>query len=64
VPVFLVQGEEDLLTPPAVTRAYFERLSAPRKQLVTVPRAGHDPNGPLLAAQWQLLRTQVLPLTR
>lgn len=64
VPVFLVQGEEDLLTPPTVTRAYFERLSAPRKQLVTVPRAGHDPNGPLLAAQWQLLRTQVLPLTR
>lgn len=64
VPVFLVQGEEDLLTPPAVTRAYFERLSAPRKQLVTVPRAGHDPNGPLLAAQWQLLREQVLPLTR
>lgn len=64
VPVFLVQGEEDLLTPPSVTRAYFERLSAPRKQLVTVPRAGHDPNAALLAAQWQLLQTQVLPLTR
>lgn len=64
LPVFLVQGEEDLLTPPAVTRAYFERLSAPRKQLVTVPRAGHDPNGPLLEAQWQLLRQAVLPLAR
>ena len=64
VPVFLVQGEEDLLTPPDVTRAYFERLSAPRKQLVTVPRAGHDPNAALLAAQWQLLQVQVLPLTR
>lgn len=64
LPVFLVQGEEDLLTPPAVTRAYFERLSAPRKQLVTVPRAGHDPNGPLLQAQLQLLRQAVLPLAR
>lgn len=64
LPVFLVQGEEDLLTPPAVTRAYVERLTAPRKVLVTVPRAGHDPNGPLLEAQLHVLREQVLPLTR
>lgn len=64
LPVFLVQGEEDLLTPPAVTRAYFDRIEAPRKKLVTVPRAGHDPNGPLLDAQYRLLTTEVLPLTR
>lgn len=64
LPVFLVQGEEDLLTPPAVTRAYFDRIDAPRKKLVTVPRAGHDPNGPLLEAQYRLLKSEVLPLTR
>ncbi|WP_457419038.1 alpha/beta fold hydrolase [Roseateles sp. P5_E7] len=64
LPVFLVQGEEDLLTPPAVTRAWFDRIQAPRKQLVTVPRAGHDPNGPLLDAQLKLLRDEMLPLAR
>ena len=55
LPVFLVQGEEDLLTPPAVTNAYFDRIAAPRKKLVTVPRAGHDPNAPLLEAQYRVL---------
>ena len=64
VPVFLLQGEEDLLTPPAATRAYFDRLEAPSKQLVMVPKAGHDPNGPMLAAQHRLLLNDVLPLTR
>ncbi len=62
LPVFLVQGEEDLLTPPRITRAWFDRLTAPRKKLVTVPRAGHDPNGPLLDAQFKLLTDEVLPL--
>ncbi|MFG6412643.1 alpha/beta fold hydrolase [Roseateles sp. DC23W] len=64
LPVFLVQGAEDLLTPPTVTRAWFDRLDAPRKQLVTVPRAGHDPNGPLLDAQLRVLKDGVLPLVR
>jgi pimeloyl-ACP methyl ester carboxylesterase len=64
LPVFLVQGEEDLLTPPAVTRAWFDRIEAPSKKLVTVPRAGHDPNGPLLEVQYRLLRDEVIPLTR
>ncbi|MEO6281594.1 serine aminopeptidase domain-containing protein [Roseateles sp.] len=64
LPVFLVQGEEDLLTPPAVTQAYFDRIEAPHKKLVTVPRAGHDPNGPLLDAQLKVLKDDVLSLTR
>lgn len=62
LPVFLVQGEEDLLTVPAVTQAWFDRIEAPRKQLVTVPRAGHDPNGPLLDAQLRVLKEEVMPL--
>jgi len=64
LPVFLVQGEEDLLTPPAVTQAWLERIAAPRKLLVTVPRAGHDPNGPLLDAQLRVLTVAVLPQLR
>lgn len=64
LPVFLIQGEQDLLTPPAVTQAWFDGIQAPRKKLVTVPRAGHDPNGPLLEAQLRLLRDEVIPLTR
>lgn len=64
LPVFLIQGEEDLLTPPAATQAWFDLLTTPRKQLVRVPRAGHDPNAPWLAAQYRVLKDDVLPLTR
>ncbi|RZJ12630.1 MAG: alpha/beta fold hydrolase [Rubrivivax sp.] len=64
LPVFLIQGDEDLLTPPSATQAYFDRITAPSKKLVRVPRAGHDPNGPWLAAQYRVLKEDVLPLTR
>ncbi|WP_218145975.1 alpha/beta fold hydrolase [Massilia timonae] len=55
LPVHLVQGKEDLLTEPQVTRRWFESISAPDKSLVEAPRAGHDPNVPLIDAQKQVL---------
>jgi pimeloyl-ACP methyl ester carboxylesterase len=55
LPVYLVQGKEDLLTEPKVTRRFFEAITAPDKAMVEVPRAGHDPNGPLIDAQRQVL---------
>ncbi|WP_374583352.1 alpha/beta fold hydrolase [Pseudoduganella sp.] len=61
LPVYLVQGERDLLTSAAVTRRYFERIQAPRKELVLVPRAGHDPNQPLMDAQFNVLEQRVRP---
>lgn len=59
--VYLLQGTEDLLTPPEVTQSYSDSLQAPDKALVLVPLAGHDPNEPMLAAQWQVLKERVLP---
>ncbi len=61
LPVYLVQGEQDLLTSQAVTRRYFAQLKAPRKEMVVVPRAGHDPNGPLMEAQFKMLEQRVRP---
>ncbi|HEX8365899.1 MAG TPA: alpha/beta hydrolase [Allosphingosinicella sp.] len=55
IPVFLVQGSEDLLTVPGVSRRYFEYLTAPTKSFVLVPRAGHDPNPAMLDAVRSLL---------
>ncbi|OYU44148.1 MAG: proline iminopeptidase, partial [Burkholderiales bacterium PBB4] len=62
LPVFLVQGTEDLLTPLRVTQPYFDSIEAPTKALVLVPLAGHDPNAPTVAAQWRVLKERVLPL--
>jgi pimeloyl-ACP methyl ester carboxylesterase len=55
IPFFLVQGAEDLLTVPEVSRRYFESVSAPAKRFVLVPRTGHDPNQAMLDAARRLL---------
>lgn len=44
IPVFIIQGSEDLLTTPGVARRYFDGITAPRKEFVLVPRTGHGPN--------------------
>ncbi len=64
VPVFLVHGAEDLLTTPELARRYLDRLDAPAKAFVLVPRTGHDPNAALLAAEHEVLTRRVRPLVR
>jgi pimeloyl-ACP methyl ester carboxylesterase len=41
VPFVVIQGSDDLITPTAVARAYFEQVQAPAKELVIVDGAGH-----------------------
>jgi pimeloyl-ACP methyl ester carboxylesterase len=41
VPVFIVEGAEDDVTPAALARAYFEQITAPRKAFLLIPDAGH-----------------------
>ena len=60
LPMYFVQGEDDLLTLPSVTRSFYDSLRAPRKQLVMVPDAGHDPNFAMIDAQFRLLKDEVL----
>lgn len=55
LPVYIVQGKEDLLTEANVTRQWFAAIAAPDKAMVEVPRAGHDPNAPLIDAQRQVI---------
>jgi len=64
VPLFFVQGAEDLLTTPDVTQRYVDSLKAPQKALVLLPQVGHDPNQLMVDAQYRLLRERILPLIR
>ena len=48
IPIFIVQGEEDLTTTPELARAYFDTLKAPRKQFILIPGTGHEPSAALL----------------
>lgn len=62
LPVFMLMGEHDLLTLPEVAKRYFDAIKAPAKAYFVVPNAGHDPNQPLIDAQFKVLNEQVLPL--
>ncbi len=59
LPVFLVQGEDDLVTVPEVAKRYFDAISAPRKEFFLLPRTGHDPNPPMIEAQWRIVTTRL-----
>jgi pimeloyl-ACP methyl ester carboxylesterase len=62
MPIFIIQGKEDLLTMPSVTKAYFESIKAPTKKYILLDKVGHDPNPLMVDAQLQVLKTQILPL--
>lgn len=64
MPVFLVQGEEDLVTVPEVARRYFDQIKAPKKEYFLLPGVGHDPNPPMVEAQFRILKSHVLPLLK
>lgn len=57
MPVTMIQGHEDLVTPPEVSRAYYETLTAPKKTYVLLARTGHDPNRIMIDAQRRALET-------
>ena len=56
LPVFMIQGSEDLVTTPEVAKRYFVSITAPKKEYVLLPRTGHDPNEAMIAAQYKILK--------
>jgi pimeloyl-ACP methyl ester carboxylesterase len=42
VPVFVIQGEDDLNAPVALARAWTRQIHAPRKDFRVIPGAGHN----------------------
>jgi pimeloyl-ACP methyl ester carboxylesterase len=41
VPIFFMQGSDDLLTTTSVVKAYLAKILAPKKALIVLPNAGH-----------------------
>ena len=64
VPVFLVEGKNDLVASPAAAQRWFDSIKAPAKAIVVLPRAGHDPNQDVIDAEYKMLTEKILPLTR
>jgi pimeloyl-ACP methyl ester carboxylesterase len=64
IPMFFVEGAQDLLATPDVAQRYYDSLTAPQKELVLLEHAGHDPNQDVIDAEYKLLKERILPLTK
>lgn len=61
IPVVLIQGEEDILTPLSITSKYFDKIESPEKALVVVPGAAHGLNPSVVDAAYNLILEKILP---
>ena len=57
IPVYLIQGEEDILTPKEATKNYFNKIKAPEKKYILLPKTGHEFNVPVLEAQYKIFKS-------
>jgi pimeloyl-ACP methyl ester carboxylesterase len=62
VPVFIVDGDRDLTTPPDLARAWFDTIEAPRKGFVLLEGGGHSALLTMPDAFHAVLTTYVRPL--
>jgi pimeloyl-ACP methyl ester carboxylesterase len=62
IPIFILQGQEDLTALPELAKAYFDNIKAPRKQFYLVSGTGHEPSATQLDMTLKVLVEQVRPL--
>jgi pimeloyl-ACP methyl ester carboxylesterase len=57
IPVFMVQGEHDILTSKEITRNYFNQISAPKKEYLLLPDAAHGFNLTVIETQNRIMKS-------
>jgi pimeloyl-ACP methyl ester carboxylesterase len=62
IPIFIIQGQEDLTALPELAESYLESIKAPRKQFYLIPGSGHEMSAPSLDLTLKVLTEQVRPL--
>jgi pimeloyl-ACP methyl ester carboxylesterase len=61
IPVFFVSGEQDYVVPHVLAEEYCERLRAPLKKFIRMPRTAHSPHFERPEEFRQVLIKQILP---
>lgn len=56
IPIYIIQGQKDLLTVPEVTKGFFEEIVAPDKEYIQIENSGHDANIDMLRMQLDILK--------
>ncbi len=55
IPIYLIQGEQDILTSKAVNKPYFDKINAPKKEYFLLPDAGHGHNQSIVNKQFEVV---------
>lgn len=61
IPVYFIQGEQDILTPKEITTEYFEKIEAPHKDMFSVPKAAHGFTHAVVDTLYKVVKEHVLP---
>jgi pimeloyl-ACP methyl ester carboxylesterase len=56
IPVYLIQGNEDILTPKEKTKNYFNKIKAPKKKYYLLPKTAHGFNLSVLETQHKIFK--------
>ncbi|HYC29052.1 MAG TPA: alpha/beta hydrolase, partial [Chitinophagaceae bacterium] len=56
IPVYLIQGEEDILTPKENTREYFDKITAPKKEFILLTKTAHGFNQAVIEMQYKIMK--------
>jgi len=57
IPVYLIQGNEDILTPKENSKKYFDRIQAPKKEYYLLPKAAHGFNQLVVETQYKIFKS-------
>ena len=56
IPVYIIQGEEDILTPEPITKEYFKKISAPKKKFILLAKTEHGFNISAIDTQYKIMK--------
>jgi pimeloyl-ACP methyl ester carboxylesterase len=56
IPVYFIQGNEDILTPQEKTKNYFNKIRAPKKKYYLLPKTAHGFNLLVLETQYKIFK--------
>lgn len=57
IPVYIIQGEADILTPASLSKPYFDMITAPKKEYHLVSGAAHGHNQLIVDKQYEIAKT-------
>jgi pimeloyl-ACP methyl ester carboxylesterase len=62
IPVYMIQGEEDILTPEVITKEYFKKIIAPKKKYILLRKTEHGFNLSAIEMQYKIMKEYLQPL--